>query len=251
MALGPWNAPPNFIGAMSAGASAGLQARGQDIAQMEAGDRLTLAYQQLASEERQRTEMAKQRMQAAQWMMQYRQSQLSLLDQYRQQRLAQQGSEAAEKARIAQEAVDVRKQPKLHFGTGGQVLQEMPDGTVKEVRPRDVVPGMATLRQPVDPNNPFGATITTKLTPEEAAAKLKSAPTVTAPMPGQKGFLNRVLDWATGAPATGTTPTPVPGARPTPAASPYKEGQKLRNKKTGKAFYVINGEAVEGPDTQE
>ena len=232
MALGPWNAPPNFIGAMSAGASAGLQARGQDIAQMEAGDRLSLAYQQLASEERQRNEAAKQRMQAAQQMMQYKQQQLSLLDQYRQERIAQQGAEAKEKARIAQEAIDLRKQPKLHFGTEGQVLREMPDGTVKEVRARDVKPETATLREPVDPNNPLGATITRKLTPAEAAAKMKPATPAATSAPTQgRGMLNRFLDWAS-------------GNNPPPAASPYKEGSLIRNKKDGKVYRVQNGVPV-------
>lgn len=212
---------------MSAGASAGLQARGQDIAQSEAADRLTLAYNQLASEERQRTEAAKQRMQAAQQMMAYRQQQLSLLDQYRQERLGQQAAEAQEKARIAQEAIDIRKQPKLHFGTEGQVLQELPDGSIKEVRPRDRT-STATISEPVDPNQPFGAKVTRKVSPEEAAARLKAVPSAaTAPAPAQgRGMLNRFLDWATGAPATGTTPPP--------AAQPAQTNEVIRMTKDGR-----------------
>lgn len=56
MALGaslpPWLTPPNFLGAMEAGASTGLRARQQDIEEYQAADRLKLAYDQLAKQER-------------------------------------------------------------------------------------------------------------------------------------------------------------------------------------------------------
>lgn len=56
MALGAqlpsWLNQPNFLGAMEAGASTGLRARQQDIEEYQAADRLKLAYDQLAKQER-------------------------------------------------------------------------------------------------------------------------------------------------------------------------------------------------------
>ncbi len=217
MALGPWNAPPNFLQAMSAGASAGAQLRGQDIAQSEAGDRLQLAYTQLASEEKQRNEAAKARLAAATAAMQFRQEQLSLLDRYRQDTLKQREELAA--------------QPKYHFGPKGEVLMEK-GGAVSMLRPGEVPPDTATVREPVDPSNPFGATITRKVPAAEALKMVKpAAPAVPPP----RGMINSLLDRFTG---RGPAATP---------ASPYAEGALIKNKKDGKLYRVKGGVPVEEP----
>lgn len=56
--LGPWNdiTPSFFTSAMEAGARAGLSQRSQDEEQQSAADRLKLAYDQLASKEREESE---------------------------------------------------------------------------------------------------------------------------------------------------------------------------------------------------
>jgi len=92
--LGPWNSPPNFLGAMSSGASAGLQARGQDIAQSEAADRLSLAYNQLAAEEAARSEAAQQRLQLANNANLLKAQQMNMMEQWRQSQVAQQAAAA-------------------------------------------------------------------------------------------------------------------------------------------------------------
>lgn len=241
MALGPWNAPPNFVGAMSAGASAGTALRGQDIAESEAGDRLTLAYQQLAAEERQRTEMAKQRMQAASAAMQLKQQQLSLLDQYRQGKL----TVDAARAKTAQDALALKSRPQIHFGTQGEVLQMQPDGSVKELRPARKPADTATIREPVDPNQPFGATVTRKVSAEDAAARLKAAAPQpqAAPAPTGRSLFHPSTWFGTPAPSQGGI---SPAATPAPA-TPYAEGAIIRQKKSGKLFKVVNGVPVEVP----
>lgn len=47
-----WLNPPNFLGAMEGGARLGLAERGQDIEEKNTADRLRLAYDQLAKQER-------------------------------------------------------------------------------------------------------------------------------------------------------------------------------------------------------
>jgi hypothetical protein len=68
--LPPWLTPPDFIGAMRSGASLGLQARGQDRAdeaqafeEQSSADRLKLAYDQLAKQERVASMQAMQKLQ--------------------------------------------------------------------------------------------------------------------------------------------------------------------------------------------
>lgn len=49
MFVAPWLVPPDYVGAMKAGASLGEGLRGQDFQAAEAGNRLRLAYDQLAA----------------------------------------------------------------------------------------------------------------------------------------------------------------------------------------------------------
>lgn len=86
--IAPWLVPPNYIGAMTAGAQTGLAARRQVAAEQEAGDRLRLAYDQLAASERRAHEAQLSRERMTQATMALRASQMEGLDRYRQGMLA-------------------------------------------------------------------------------------------------------------------------------------------------------------------
>jgi len=143
---------------MSAGASAGLQARGQDLASSAAADRLSLAYNQLAAEEAARSDAAQQRLQLANTENMLKERQINMMDQWHQAQVAQQAASAAglDKYRTAElgqrgDAADALAQyrtdtlqlgrdklnkPALHFGTQGEVLKEDPEtGEITQARP--------------------------------------------------------------------------------------------------------------------
>jgi hypothetical protein len=80
--VAPWLNPPNFIGAMSAGASAGIAKRRADQEVTEAGDRLSLAYTQLASQEQRATEAVKAKHDLAKATMALKSRQLDSMDLY-------------------------------------------------------------------------------------------------------------------------------------------------------------------------
>lgn len=113
----PWLQPHDFIGAARSGASLGLQARGQDIENQQAADRLQLAYDQLASQERRESEAAKQKQNLAAATLALRGQQMDMLNEYRQNSLGlreQRGDALDEyrKERLAAEgkSLDLRKE---------------------------------------------------------------------------------------------------------------------------------------------
>ena len=89
--LAPWlnYTPQTFLGAMEAGTRSGLQARGQDISQSEAADRLRYAYDSLASSERQQNATAAAHMAQSQAAMELRKSQMEGLQDYREAMIGQ------------------------------------------------------------------------------------------------------------------------------------------------------------------
>lgn len=87
--IAPWLHPLNFIDAARAGASLGLQAREQDIQQSQSADRLQLAYDTLASQEKRASQQALARQQLAQASLALRGQQMDMLNQYRQSMLGQ------------------------------------------------------------------------------------------------------------------------------------------------------------------
>ncbi len=280
MALGPWNTPPNFIAAMTGGASAGLQARGhdlaqrgQDIASSEAADRLSLAYQQLAAEEQTRSEAARQRLDIANAANAIKAQQIDMMDQWH-------------KAQVAEELSKSRI-PRIHFGPDGEVVSEDPvNGTLTQVRePRSKPTRLPNLSVPLDPNNPFGPKISGPSNdPEVIAARdaaLKASADALKPKDTGPSLLDRFKGLFSspsplggpggGTVPRGTEPTPdatpfgtiptappssgffgTPGAAPiaasppaAAAASPYKEGALVRNKKNGKLYRITNGMPVQ------
>lgn len=219
MPLPPWIYPQSPLQAIEAGANVGLQLRGQDIAQSEAGDRLKLAYAQLSQEENARNQAAKARMEMANATMALKSQQLTLLDKYRQQRVAEQQAALEQQKDIA----TMRLRPRLHFGTDGEVLAEQPDGSISQVRPPRTKPVTDTITEPVNPDQPFGAKVTRKVTPEEAAARLKAVQTATPP-PASTGFsLFHPSTWGGG--------TPAPAK---PAATAYATPDQVKDAYTAK-----------------
>lgn len=84
MAIAPWLTPPNFLAAMQAGAQLGLGVRRQDEEESQAGDRLRLAYDQLAANERRAHEAVMARQESAKAALALRAQQMSALESYRQ-----------------------------------------------------------------------------------------------------------------------------------------------------------------------
>lgn len=101
-AIAPWLQATDVLGAMSRGAGLGLQARAQDTQEEEAGDRLRLAYTQLASQEKRAAEQAKA-------MQDYRLAQLDLKTQ--QQAMLQDFREKnmARQIEASRESMDLRQ----------------------------------------------------------------------------------------------------------------------------------------------
>lgn len=148
--IAPWTVPPDYIGAMRAGAGIGLERARIDAGSTEAADRLKLAYSQLAAQEDRAAELAAQRQQHAAEalkhqsdMFQFQKQKDAEMQQYRQQEEERKNTALQElvgyrSTRLGQidTGLDAKKSPKIHFGPNGQVLQES-DGTVTEIRPRD------------------------------------------------------------------------------------------------------------------
>lgn len=278
MALGPWNTPPNFLAAMSGGASAGLQARGQDItargqdiAAGEAADRLAMAYQQLAGEEQARAQAAKEKMDIATAANAIKAQQIDMLNQWHQAQVA------AQRAKLAT--------PDLHFGTEGEITSVDPTtGAITQLRgPREKPAKQPTVTVPLDPNNPFGPKISGPANDpdvikarDDAMKAVQDAADALKNKAGGPNLIDRFKSMigmgggraaAPGAvpdvapigtmpgvsPGAGTmpiTPTPAPSpiaqaAAATQAAAPFKEGALIRNKKNGKLYRVTNGVPVE------
>lgn len=141
--VAPWLIPPDFIGAMRAGAQAGLEQRGQDIGASEAADRLKLAYDQLASEEQQRAKETQSRMDLAKASLALRGHQMDMLGQYRQGMIANaqqrmqdladyRGKELEQKAALAE-----MSKRNIHFAPNGEVIRVNDDGSVETLRQSD------------------------------------------------------------------------------------------------------------------
>lgn len=115
--IAPWLAPLDFLGAARAGAQAGLAAREQDIQQSQSADRLQLAYDTLASQEKRAAQATQARQQLAAASLALRGQQMDMLNQYRQQnlglqqqRLSDLGDYRQQRLQDAGTALDLRRQ---------------------------------------------------------------------------------------------------------------------------------------------
>lgn len=79
----PWLAGPDVIGAMSRGAQLGLEQRRESVSESEAADRLKMAYEQMANEERRASELQKYRADQAAMALIQKQQQAEMLNAYR------------------------------------------------------------------------------------------------------------------------------------------------------------------------
>jgi hypothetical protein len=94
----PWLHPPNFLGAMEGGARLGLSARGEQREETGAADRLRLAYDQLAAQEKRASELVKSRQQIASASLALRAQQASALEQYRRDQIEERRKAESDKA---------------------------------------------------------------------------------------------------------------------------------------------------------
>ena len=244
MPLAPWNIPPNFLGAIQAGAGAGLAARRADLEEQSSGDRLQLAYNQLAEEERQRNEAAQARMQMATAANALRASQIDMLSRYHQGQLQNQQAGEAQRAQIAQQVLAQKtaqaNRPTTHFGTQGEVLQEDPTtGAISVVRPREYQPPKIST---------FDSQSHAALAKQESdlVAQLSGNDLPTAQADAARNKL-RNLRWAMTQISGKYAKPPGPattGTATSAAATPFAEGQVVRNKKDGKLYKITGGVPV-------
>lgn len=266
MALGPiapWLGPADPIRAAQAGASVGLAARGQDIAETEAGDRLRLAYTQLQKEEEMRTREAQAKQDLAKLTLSLRAGQAqdlmrhrAALEQVQQQRATDLNN--YRNSALAQAAINTElRKRNIHFAPNGQILKVNDDGTVEELRkPSEKLPTPreATFTVPLDPNNPLGPKLSGPLSDPEIKKRFDEAQksTATTATGTPTGFeLFHPSTWFGGA-AKPTAPAPAPEAPRTATGSPYKEGTVLRLKESPNAVYkVINGVPIRVPEGED
>ncbi len=155
-------------------------------------------------------------------------------------------------------------QPKTHVGTGGEVVQVQPDGTVKVLREARQT-RQPTFTIPLDPSNPFGPKISGPMNDPEIARLYKESQAQAAATasenaaPTNKSF--SVLDpstWFGGQKAATQAPT-GPVAPPTAALTPgapapiaaqavdvggkYEDNTILKHK-DGSRWIVREGKAV-------
>lgn len=116
MALGSWNQIPNFLEAIRAGAGLGAQLRGQDIAESEAGDRLQLAYDQLATQEREASERARLAHENQRAALALRAEQQSSMEQYRRDQIKAREQQLGQAASAAQALQDYRNRTLTETG---------------------------------------------------------------------------------------------------------------------------------------
>lgn len=259
--VAPWLIPPDFVGAMRAGAQLGLEQRQQDIAQSEAADRLRLAYDQLASEEQQRARETQSRMDLAKASLALRGQQMDATQAYRAgllenaQKRMQDLADYRDKEMAQKQAINEMARRNIHFGPNGEVLKYDPEtNQVKELRPGNKKANV-TGEFPVDPNNPFGAKVRGSLEelqqqfPDRFSALTAGTNAPPAAVPDQSAGFS-LLHPSTWSSLLGGGSPAAPAAAPSPAAptTPFNEGQLIRSKADGKLYKVVNGQPVPASD---
>jgi hypothetical protein len=204
-----WINPPNYLGAMEAGTAAGQRARAQDISTSEAADRLRLAYDSLAANERMQGQAAQAKLAQNAAAMELRQAQMEGLQDYREQQMDARAEALKQQADLASKALKQRGDlaaASLDERTAHDVSMEEARNAVKSGQATIVehpeLPGVKFLR------NPSGAE--SRITPGERS------PTVALDAAGRpKGYsgqLNNLTVQAlmgTNAPAA-LNPPPMP-----------------------------------------
>jgi hypothetical protein len=107
----PWLdiTPETFLGAAKAGAQIGTQRRKQDLDTQDAADRLRLAYDSLASQERRASESEQMKLELAKNAQQLRQSQMDAVNLRAQERLQQQQQMGNQQAQFHAQTLALRQ----------------------------------------------------------------------------------------------------------------------------------------------
>ncbi len=259
MPIAPWTVAPDFLGAMRAGTSAGLEMRQQNMQESQAADRLRLAYDQLASEEQQRAQESQNKLELAHASLALKGEQMDALNNYRQGLLQNQEQRMTdlasyrEKEIAAKQAAAEMARRNIHFGPNGEVLKYNPeDGSVQQIRPPNPAKDNVTGEFPVDPANPFGSKVRGNLESlkkqyPDRFSGLSPTNSPAADLQPNGFSLLHPSTWFGGS---------TPAAAPNPAAAqpaPFNEGQLIRNKSDGKLYKVVNGVPVPATaqDTQQ
>lgn len=137
--IAPWLIPTDVVGSMSRGAQLGLSARSQDEAEASAADRLRLAYDQMATEERRSSELQKYRMDQAAQSLLLKKQEHEMLNAYRQgelqTRAAAQALQAKHFDELKRHNMAMEGRARLHNVAGVGLVQEDADGNVDVVMP--------------------------------------------------------------------------------------------------------------------
>lgn len=145
----------------------------------------------------------------------------------------------------------VAAQGKVHFGTGGEVTRELPDGTLQVIRPPRAEGVKETFKETSDEGDisvtgtpEAVAEYRKRKAAEKAAEEAKRGPGIISRMLGGLNLGDVLKYQLTGQipPLSNLAPPQAPGPK-TQAQSPYPEGTILR-KKDGSRWIVRNGEAV-------
>lgn len=148
--IAPWLYPKNFVEAMNAGAQAGLAVRRATDEEQQAGDRLRLAYDQLASQEKRESEAARSKLELAHAAMALRARQADAMEAYHQNQIAARNEALKQQQQyqnsalaLRQQAMDERKSGKEY---GDVEYQDVPGVPGAKVALRKGSPGMHVIQ---------------------------------------------------------------------------------------------------------
>jgi hypothetical protein len=258
-AIPPWlDDREGLMGAVRAGASLGATLRGQDIAQNEAKDRLSLAYAQLAAENDRADQAANAKLELAHSALDAKAQQNELLNSFRERALQQQEERSQQlgtyrDAMLKQqgEAADLRQQlakSKMDYYAAGKLIH-----AGRGIYRYDPKSGsVETLRAPpveLDPLTRFD--LQTKAGALRDARRAVSAATASGNDESTKAAHAELdaankdyLDFRKGI----QSQQPLALPKSAPSASPFREGALIRHKDTGKLYRVTNGVPVPEED---
>ena len=239
----PWTYRNDPLQFMEAGARTGLEARGQDLSQMEAGQRLRLSYDTLVARQ------ANQRRQDS-----LKQAQNDAMNNYRAQQIQTQQDrlkQTAEKTQAAAEALNA-----AHADTAGFVDEAEKLGAAKALlkypnADKTVVDHVMALEQVKTKPTPPDRETTTQLV-EVAPPRPGKFHLFGPNEPSEPGVTNKVSTTryispserlATPAVSAATPPLPTPAPAPADLVSVINpQGKRVRIKKTD----FVNGQPPQG-----
>jgi hypothetical protein len=260
--VAPWLnvTPQTWLGAMESGSAAGTRQRAQAFAESEAADRLRLAYDSLASHERMQNEQVQSKVEQAQAAMALRESQMQSLQDYREQQIAQKQNELGLRQQLGESGLALRQQG---LDQGAQRIQDLMAQNAErnrlsqentDLRRSSIEATQARLSAAADRKlSPADDDMVKSINKDiEEERKLSLASNKKDDVRHHEGNIDYLTKMKQGilqkASAGASLMAPsAPGALGDQSV-PFKEGQKIRNKKDGKIYVIVNGEPapVEG-----